>query len=232
MPRSGLCRDCGKRVWVDDEGGCQFGHDPDCVSEIAEEPEPELPPPPFGEGEFPARLDVFNWGAFFLPAIWGIVYGVPLLVGLWIAALFLPIVLVGLVGSQDPGVVTGAVVISQVFSAAARLWAGTAANRLAWRQQMLRQTVLGLPPRFSERGYLDRQRMWTIGGAILTAVSLTGLVALLGLSRALGIEQPAETQLTWTEVGLTVGWTLAEVGLALWLSRKNRETLGSGPEAG
>jgi len=252
MPRSGWCRECGEWVWVDDEGGCQHGHSAEAVSRI-HDADPQSPPtlgdgptgdvaardeapaaPPaddaiplslgaFGVGDFPARLERFNWGAFLLPALWGVVYGVWPIVGLWFAAAFAPLFLSIVFGVSQAG---GAIVIpsliaitvvSDAFLAVARLWTGGSANRLYWNREAVRLRVKpGARPKFTLHTYPIRQRLWVLWG-------IAGLIGGLGFALVSNYRLMQPYGLGIAFVAEPIVFIAAEIALGVWLGRKMRE---------
>jgi len=221
MPQAGWCRECGEWVWVDDEGGCQHGHGPECVEKIHEQAEPALSERPFGVGRLPLGLRRFNWGAFLLPLFWGAAYGLWPVVSAWLLAALTPIVLALMFATEGRTTLpfttfVGIAVVSEMVAGLTRLWAGANANRLLWRREALRlELVPTSQPRFSTERYSARQRNWVLWG---------GALMLIGTAVGVPLAIP-----TWQEYGLTyVGafmplvWLAAEVMLAFWLDVRMR----------
>lgn len=190
------------------------------VPEAASELPPAEPVRPFGVGEMPAEIYRFNWGAFFLPQFWGLVYGsLPILL-VWLGALLSPVILASLFSTGDDwvpaSVLVGVSVVSEIIAGSARLWAGVNATRLLWKRDATRlELVPGLRPRFSVERFVSRQRVWGVAGA-----------ALMGIFTAVGIPLTASL---WAEYGLTfvgplmtVVWFGAEVLLGIWLDVRMR----------
>lgn len=232
MPRAGWCRECGEWVWTDESGSCQNGHDAECVERVYEaEPLPaEMPAEqPFGVGEMPAELDRFNWGAFCMFGVWGIVYGVPQLVLLWASTLLFPLALVALASAggatEGERLSVTAVIISSVladaFVAFARIWAGANANRLSWarertRLERLRVANPDVAPRFSVERFRARQRGWAVWGGVILVVGFVATGPALYDSLKIYGLQIAGLVETYTFV-------IASVALAFWLARQPRE---------
>lgn len=251
MPRAGWCRECGKWVWVDDVGACQHGHLAEAVSRVHDadpqdpppsglEPAPDAPfasapePAPagdaiplsvgaFGVGEFPASLQRFNWGAFLLPALWGVVYSVWRIVGLWFLAAFAPLFLSIVFGvTQANGALAmpsliGITVVSDAFLAFVRVWTGGSANRLFWDREAVRlRTKPDARPKFTNQTYSVRQRVWMVwgiaglvGGLGFTVVSNYRLMQPYGFGIAFVVEP--------------IVFLGAQIVLGVWLSRRMRE---------
>lgn len=233
MPRAGWCRECGEWVWVDEEGACQNGHDPECVGGIYDaSPQDVATSPPvtrdFGEGEMPPELNRFNWGALFMPAIWGVAFGVWPVVSLWLLSFMTPFVLVSLVGLAGEGAVqrsaVGITTFSQVVSTAISLYIGTHATSMLWRKEHARlELVEGATPRFSVERYLGRQKLWTAFGIALTVFSVLGL-AVIGLGSGEVADQVrSQWGITRFDAAGAFVWVLAEIGLGLWLAFQMRK---------
>jgi hypothetical protein len=231
MPQAGWCKECGEWIWVDEQGGCQHGHGPECVESVHEQEEPaESEPRYFGVGEPLPSLQRFNWGAFFLPLFWGAVYGSWQILGVWMLALLSPLLVGSLLGTGQEVVaataVVGVTVVAEVVAGVARLWAGLNANRLVWAREALRlEFIPESKPRFTVERFVARQRVWTIWGAVIMGTS--SLVAV-----------PFTAQV-WREYGLTyvgaampIMWLVMEVGLGLWLDYRLRaEPADRGPSS-
>ena len=249
MPRAGWCRECGEWVWVDPEGACPAGHGPECISheydarptdgDSDSAPLPPTPAPPapapepdsritdgVGEGPIPASMQRFNWGAFMIPVVWGVVYGVwPVVFASIATSTIIPLVLAFLASAFIPGatsdnipvqVLLGIVVVSDAASSFVRLWVGASGNRLFWRREFRR---LDADPaavaRISTGRFLSRQRLWTVWGAV-------GVVLLLGVSAPGAYELWKPNGLGWAAVAEPVVFLLAQLALAVWLSRAMR----------
>lgn len=222
MPQAGWCRECGEWVWVDEQGGCQHGHGPECVDGIHEQADPsspdELEARAFGSGEMPDELNRFNWGAFLLPVVWGVVYGSWQIVGVWALALMAPLLLASLVGGAS-SLLSNVILLSvasEIAAGVARLWAGANANRMLWRRDAMRLQVLtSARPRFTVERYKARQRLWTIWGAVIVGVSSVVAVPFMGMMWQ-------EYELTYVGGVMPLVWLAAEVLLALWLDARVR----------
>lgn len=226
MPRAGWCRECDEWVWLSEDGGCQNGHDADCI-ENAYEAQPEQRPRGVGEGDMPASFNRFNWGAFLLPAFWGLAYGSWSLVGLWMLALLTPSILALLLGGGEAQLAENTVsivVISEFVAGAMRLYIGSVANGVFWRRENLRLKVIeGSTPRLSIDRFLGGQRTWTIVGAVVMALSFASalFVAMAGGDTA--AELRSQLGITQVDAIASIVWLVAEVLLGWWLSGKMRE---------
>ena len=243
MPRAGWCSECGDWVWVDETDTCQNGHPAESVTRIHDaqpqtpepaesEPLPDGKPLPetiplslgaFGVGEIPASLQRFNWGAFLLPALWGVVYNVWAIVGMWFLAAFSPLFLAIVFGvTQTNGAIStpsliAITVVSDALISFVRVWAGGSANRLFWDREAIRlRTKPSARPKFTTQTYPLRQRPWAVwgtvgllGGIAFTAVSNYRIMQPYGLG-AMFVAEP-------------VVFLAAQVALGVWLSRKMRE---------
>ncbi len=157
---AGHCVVCNEVVERREDGSCPAGHAPAAIAgQIRLGPAAPLP-----------RLPTFNWGAFFLPPIWGIAHG------LWAGVFFLPLWV--FVDNAIKGT-AGRPVWMQVLA-----WltlAGTlgfqyeyarTANRLAWRRACRRMEFLT---------YVRRERCWAVGGAV--TIGVLGVWVALFLTR-------------------------------------------------
>lgn len=114
----------------------------------------------------PAPIPRFNWGAFFIPPIWGVAHGQ------WPGVFFLPLwVFVDnmLRGPQPFGVwsvVAGWSIAAATLGAQAVYAAN--ANRIAWHR---------VADRMTPEQYARRQRMWGVGGAF----TVTGMAVWITL---------------------------------------------------
>jgi hypothetical protein len=131
------------------DGSCPQGHAPAAVSGRI-----ELSP-----GERVPVLPRFNWGAFFMPPIWGIAHG------LWAGAFFVP--LWAFVDSAIRSTVDKpigwrlAAWATLVGTVAFQYEYARKANRLAWRRAS---------ERLSLDAYLRRERIWAVAMGVLLAV--------------------------------------------------------------
>lgn len=109
--------------------------------------------------DLPVGLPAFNWGAFFVPPLWGVAYGQ------WAGVFFLPVwafVDNMIRGSYELGIWTswvgwGMAAVTLALQAA---YARTA-NRIWWHRT-------GDPARLEP--YLRHQRIWAYGGAATIAL--------------------------------------------------------------
>lgn len=220
MPRAGWCSECEKWVWVDEWGGCQFGHSADSVDRVHEQPAPDEPAKQFGVGEMPSTLHRFCWGAFFLPLFWGASYGSWHVVGAWafgtVTTALLATAVSSPVGGASLMALVGVTVASEMVSGLARLWAGTAAYESAWKREALRLEVMpGAKPRLSIDRFTARQTRWTLWGAIILGV---GSIMLVPLNAALW----KAYDLTYVGGLVPIVWLGAEVFLGVWLDSRMR----------
>jgi hypothetical protein len=250
MPRAGWCRDCGEWVWVDEQEACQNGHGPECVTGIHEaEPQPdpfqpaEQPPADpaiavaspapiaeqgFGVGEMPDSVYRFNWGAFFLPPVWGIVYGAWPVVTLWMLTLLVPLFATSLFGLAESGSTAAALatatVITEIIVGIARLWIGANASTWVWKREAARlQFFEGSQPRFSVGKFLSRQRVWLWAGAGLQVFSGFSVLMLSIAPAELFAQVEKQWGMTRLDLGLSVLWLIAEALLGLWLASQMRK---------
>lgn len=225
MARTGWCRECGEWVEVTPEGGCPNGHGSECVDALHEANAQRA----FGSGEMPRSIERFNWGAFFLMPLWGVVHGSAAVIGWWLVQQASALAIASLVGVTSSGsAVAAASSAGMVINIAIGLWVGMNANRWLWRREGLRlQLIDGARPRFSVGRFMSRQLAWLIAGGALTVISMIGL-AYLGLSSDPTVEQMRrEFMIGTTDITVAAVWTFAEVALAAWLaSRMRRETGG------
>lgn len=224
MPRAGWCRECGAWVWVTGNGGCPQGHAPDSVShhydsepravvEIAE---------PFGEGPMPALVQRFNWGAFLIPALWGVAYGTWTLVALWAIALLVPLVLSVMAGMTNgiagvsASTAVGVTVASDALIAFIRLWSGANANRLYWQRESRRMDAdPHARPRIGVGRFLKRQQLWVLWGAVGAL-----LASALMLPSAIELWKPFG--LGWAAVAEPAVFFGAQIVLGGWLAHRMR----------
>ncbi len=121
-----------------------------------------------GSAGLPEPIPSFNWGAFFLPPIWGIAHGQ------WPGIFFLPLwVFVDnmLRNPNAPGA-WGTVLGVSMAAVTLAFQAGFAANanRFAWQRVAGRVT----PERFA-----GRQRLWAIAGALTVSGMAVWIVVFL-----------------------------------------------------
>ena len=228
MARTGWCRECGEWVWLDEGGACPNGHGSECVEAVHEGPVAEgedSAPDAFGVGDMPASLDRFNWGAFFLMPLWGIVYGSSAVLGWWLVGMTVTLLIASLIGeTSSASAIAGASSASSVVEVGIRLWAGMNANRWLWKRDRMRMEALpGLRPRFSVTRFSARQMNWLIAGAIVTAFSIVGLGMLALSGDAVAVDMREQLALTPDKIGVAALWVFAEVALAVWLAAKMRK---------
>jgi hypothetical protein len=244
MPRAGWCHECGEWVWLDPEGACPDGHGPECiVHEYDAEPTPDSDAPPFpikleheheaeestdthgvGEGPMPASMIRFNWGAFMVPAVWSMVYGVwPVLLAWITGALMLPLVLAIVAGMANPTSDAKAIVpvawilritvFTEAAAAFVRLWAGVRANELYWARETRRLSANPVAvAKVGTEKFLKRQRAWAIWGAV-------GLVVAALLTGPMNYLSGEPYGLQWAMVFEPLVFLAAQIVLAVWLSR-------------
>ena len=244
MPRAGWCRDCGEWVWLDPEGACPGGHGSDCVShEYDAEPMPgtdgapspleTLAPSPdqpadimVGVGTIPPAMRRFNWGAFMIPAVWSVVYGVwPLLLA-WLGATLLPLALSIVAGLAYPGPAATTIpvawllsilLISDAASAFVRLWSGVRANELYWLGESRRLSANPEAiPKVSAEKFQRRQTLWAMWGAFMFVVALV-----VSAPSAYKLWEPYG--LGWPAIAEPFVFLIAQVLLAVWLSSQMRQ---------
>ena len=244
MPRAGWCRDCGEWVWLDPEGACPAGHDADCVShEYDAEPTPgdsSVPMPlqdedttadgagetPVGVGSIPPAMRRFNWGAFMIPAVWAVVYGVwPVLLA-WVGVTLLPLALSIVVGMAFPGTevtsipaswLLAVLLVSEAGSSFVRLWSGVRANELYWARESARLSANpDAIPKVSAEKFLGRQTLWAMWGGL-------ALLAGLALSAPSAYQLWKPYGLEWAAIAEPFVFVVAQVFLAIWLSRQMRQ---------
>jgi len=230
MPQAGWCRECGEWIWVDEDGGCQNGHGPDCVGGVYEaSPQKAMAPEVgFGVGDMPDDLYRFSWAGFTLPFFWALAYGVWPVLTWWLIAQVMSFMLAGLfpfdpkTGSPVSSLVY-IVVIAEAINGILRLWVGANGHALLWRREVIRLEVLqGAAPRFGVTQFLQRQRTWALVG---WPVLIGGLIGSIALNYKL-----------WATAGLPAAgaitslvFTGAEVWLGVWLSIKMREERPGAP---
>ena len=152
---AGHCIVCNRMVERRADGSCPAGHAPAAVAGDIE----------LAQGEGLPRLPGFNWGAFLLPPIWGVVHG------MWAGIFFVPLwVFVDNAMKATAGRAVWMQVLAWLTLAgtlAFQFEYGRTANRLAWRKACERMTL---------SDYVRRQRLWAAGGAVV-AVALVLAVA-------------------------------------------------------
>lgn len=231
MPRAGWCRECGEWIWVDEEGACQHGHDADCVTGI-HEASPMSRDRGLGEGDLPAELKRFNWGAFLLTFFWALAYGAWPVMTLWLIGTMTPLVLLIFVGAGGESAIAasgvGITVISEIVSGIIRIYIGANANRMLWNRERLRlEVVEGARPRISVPAFLKRQRVWVWVGAVLMAVSALSVAVIGFLGGADGAALREQVGVSQLDAQFSLVWIAAEIVLGLWLAAKMRqESLG------
>jgi len=129
------------------------------------------------KGEYPAELfDFFNWGAFALPEIWGIVHGVWSIVVIAFVASLLPAYLLATV-TLDQNATTsmyyGVLALAQVVQGAVRLWVGMNANRLYWNQIGSGKgfTFKWTRKDFTIKQFFAKQKQWALVGVLVMIFS-------------------------------------------------------------
>ena len=194
----------------------------------------QLPPAGVGEGPMLPSLMRFNWGAFFLPALWGVVYGVWPIVGLWLVASIAPLflgIVVGVTGSDGTVSIPSLIaitVISDAFLAYVRLWTGGSANKLYWERESRR--LLADPaarPKSDCVRFKTRQRTWATWGVVGALISL-GLTLAMNYSAL----KPYGYSLSWAFVAEPVVFLGAQIGLGVWLATRMRAEFPEVEEAG
>jgi len=146
---AGHCIVCGRMVERLPDGSCPQGHPPAAVSgSITLEPGQPLP-----------LLPRFNWGAFFMPPIWGIAHG------LWAGAFFVPLwafVDSAIRSTLDKPlgwrIVAWATLVGTV---AFQYEYARTANRLAWRRASTHMSLAA---------YLRRERIWAAAMGLILFV--------------------------------------------------------------
>ena len=175
-----------------------------------------------GVGSMPRALARFNWGAFFLPALWGVVYNVWLVVALWLLATFAPLflgIVFGVTGSNGsvaiPALI-GITVVSDAFLAYVRLWTGASANQLYWDRESRRLVAdPEAQPKADVERFSGRQRLWVVWGALGLGVAMVfTLVTNYATLRPYG--------LGWAFVAEPIVFLAAEVALGVWLAGRMR----------
>ena len=150
LPRvAGHCIVCDRMVERLPDGSCPQGHQSAAVSGSI----------PLAPGEPLPSLPRFNWGAFFMPPIWGIAHG------LWAGAFFVP--LWAFVDSAVRSTVDKplawrvAAWATLVGTVAFQLEYARTANRLAWRRASAHMSL---------EVYLRRERIWAAAMGVLLLV--------------------------------------------------------------
>lgn len=163
----GYCVMCNKLVRRTKKAACENGH-PDYAVQGAQV---------LAEGEPVPQLPKFNWGAFFMPPIWGPAYGV------WAGMIVLPLWLftdsviraavygLGPDAALSAKIVTyGLAVLIPVLTIALMAWVGSRGWGMAWK----RVYKTGMSD-VSFETFKKRQRIWAVCGAL-------GFIALLMLA--------------------------------------------------
>jgi len=126
-----------------------------------------------GDGQMPGRLDRVNFGAFLLPLLWTLIYGIwPwffALVGVFVVNAGLGFATQPLVGDSVPlSVARSVVTISLAFGVAAVF--SLRANRLVWEKERRRvawQSDQSVPRLADPVSKFERtQRLWVIWGVV------------------------------------------------------------------
>jgi len=177
----------------------------------------------FGSGNYPAPLfDFFNWGAFALPEIWGIIHGVWSIVWLSLAAFIIPVFILAQFSVGDtlsPSQYFGVMAFAQVAQGGVRLWAGIHANRLYWQMFDPKRAASLLRRRTREltiKQYFGKQRQWAIVG-----VSVMIIATMIGIGRTFSMtdELPSPVDAPFS-AGQDIVWMIAFLGAAYYLARK------------
>lgn len=145
MRTAGFCLECRRLVERNAQGGCPAGHDASAiVGSVQLRNDRELP-----------QVPSFNWGAFFMPMIWGPAHG------LWAGAVLFPVWLFAdsiIMSAYKNG---GALVVAAVVVVALTLlfmfWFARTASIPAYLRMGHKMTI----PQFNAR-----QRVWGIVGAV------------------------------------------------------------------
>jgi hypothetical protein len=175
-----------------------------------------------GEGPMPSALMRFNWGAFLLPVLWGVIHGVWVVVALWFVATFAPLFL-GIVfgvaranGTVSMPALIGVTVVSDALLAFVRLWTGGSANQLYWERESKRLSADPLAqPKSDVARFSVRQRMWAIWGAVgLVVGTAFTLVTNYGTMKPYGLGAAF--------VAEPIVFLAAEIVLAVWLASRMR----------
>jgi hypothetical protein len=179
-------------------------------------------PQQFGVGIMPATLMRFNWGAFFLPALWGVVYSVWLLVSLWFLATFAPLflgIVFGVTGSNGSVVIPaliGITVVSDAGLAFVRLWTGGYANQLYWDREARRLAAdPKARPKTDVNRFASRQRLWVVWGAL-------GLSLAMAFTLVTNYAALKPYGLGWAFVAEPIVFLGAQIGLGIWLDGRMR----------
>jgi hypothetical protein len=178
----------------------------------------------FGVGEPPAAVYRFNWGAFFLSPLWGIVYGSSAVLGWWLMSLLATLLIAGLAGGASAGSgMAAASSAASVVEIAIRLWIGMNANTWLWKRERTRlEVVAGSKPRWTIVAFMAKQLKWLVVGATLAVLSVLAL-AFLGLSTDPAvIAARDQLLLSRAQIGMAAVWTFAEVAFAVWLAARMR----------
>lgn len=201
--------------------------DPNQESLFEVQPMPPAPEPMIGVGPLAPGAYRFNWGAFLMPGLWGIVYGVWQFIALWMVSILLPFGVIALMGGSDTSTpvlsaLIGSTVVSEAFVGIARLWSGMNANRLLWKREQLRLAIVpNAAPKHPIGKYLRRQRTWAYVGAVL-------LVPAIALNTPAAYAEWQKYSLGILAVIEPLVWLIAELALGAWLAY--RMTI-DGPDA-
>jgi len=178
----------------------------------------------YGKGDYPEKLfDFFNWGAFAIPLVWGIVHGVWSFVWLSFMGNFLGAFLLMQVSESPtatPGMYFGALVIGQLIQGAIRLWIGMRANQTYWNlvsSGRARGFGFGMANKeMSIKQYLVKQRQWALIG-----MSVMVFATLLMIFYNYLTSDIAETAGTlFSTVGQDLIWFVAVLSAAYYLARQ------------
>lgn len=230
MGRTGWCRECQVWTQVDENGSCARGHGADSVDAVHDEASASKQKSSavggFGVGEMPRELERFNWGAFFLTPLWGIVYGSAAVLGWFLVGLLFTLFLASFLDPTSAlATITIAATIAAVVEIVIRLWVGVNANRWLWARERARLDAAAgaRAPRYDVATYQGKQLKWFVVGAVLVVLSTLGL-AFLGLAQTTDVQQIREQlSITRVQIATSAFWTFVEVVLAAWLARKMRE---------
>lgn len=163
----GYCVGCNALVRRNKEAACENGHPQELMRGAHIVPKGQ---------EIPV-LPSFNWGAFFMPPLWGPAYGV------WAGMIVLPLWLfmdssLRSVAALTPDtilrarIMTWAMAILIIIATIVLMaWMGRTGYGLAWSR--VYQTGISEKP---FKSFLRSQRLWAIGGGLLFFASVSGAV--------------------------------------------------------